>query len=118
MMKLHLNRKIFFLSKIIFFLLFLSFKSYSENSEINKSIVLGSEDAAIKVKIFSSFTCPHCANFHFNVVPELKKEYVDKGNVQLIFIDFPLDQAAFNASKLLHCADKNKQMKLLRDKQE
>ena len=43
------------------------------------------------------------------VVPEIKKEYVESGKAQLIFIDFPLDQAAFNASKLLHCVDqKNK----------
>ena len=33
--------------------------------------------------------------------------------VQIIFIDFPLDQAAFNASKLLHCLDNTKQIKFL-----
>jgi len=58
-------------------------------------------------------TCPHCANFHINVVPEIKKEYIKTGKVQLIFIDFPLDQGAFNASKLLHCLDKKKQILFL-----
>ena len=70
-------------------------------------------NAIVKIKIFSSFTCPHCASFHTNVIPKLKKEYVDSGAVQLIFIDFPLDQAAFNASKLLHCIDKKKQINFL-----
>ena len=48
-----------------------------------------------------------------DVVPKIKKNYVDSGKVQLIFLDFPLDQAAFNASKLLHCTDKSKQMNFM-----
>ena len=62
---------------------------------------------------FSSFTCPHCANFHINVIPEIKEKYIETGKVQLIFVDFPLDQVAFNASKLLHCLDKKKQIRFL-----
>jgi len=97
--------------KIVILYFILLFKCYAENSTINQTqVVLGSDDAIVKIKIFSSFTCPHCANFHFNVIPEIKKEFVDSGKVQLIFIDYPLDQAAFNASKLLHCTEKNKQM--------
>ena len=46
-------------------------------------------------------------------MPEIKKKYVESGKVQIIFIDFPLDIAAFNASKLLHCVDHNQQMNLL-----
>ena len=44
---------------------------------------------------------------------KIKKEYIDTGKAQLIFIDFPLDQIAFNASKLLHCLDKKKQISLV-----
>ena len=89
-------------------------KSYKENLDAqNNLIVLGNDQAPIKIKIFSSLTCPHCANFHIKVVPELKKEYIDSGKAQIIFIDFPLDEAAFNAAKLLHCSDKEKQMKFL-----
>ena len=47
------------------------------------------------------------------VVPEIKKNFVKSGKVQLIFIDFPLNQAAFNASKLLHCLEKDKQMNFM-----
>ena len=110
----NLNIKIFFLIKIILFFFIFSIKSYSDNLEKNDSlIVLGSDTAVVKIKIFSSLTCPHCANFHTKVVPEIKREYIDTGKVQLIFIDFPLDQAAFNASKILNCLDKTKQITFL-----
>ena len=110
----NLNTKISFLIKIIFFCFILSLKSYADNSDTNNSlVVLGSDKAIVKIKIFSSLTCPHCANFHIKIVPEIKKEYIDAGKVQLIFIDFPLDQVAFNASKILHCVDKKKQIKFL-----
>ena len=114
MIGLNLNIKIFFLIRVILFFAILSVKSYSDNLEKNDSlIVLGSDTAIVKIKIFSSLTCPHCASFHSKVVPEIKREYIDAGKVQLIFIDFPLDQAAFNASKILNCLDKAKQITFL-----
>ena len=76
-------------------------------------VVIGSNNALVKIKVFSSLSCPHCANFHIKVVPKIKKEYIESGKVQLIFIDFPLDQAAFNASKLLHCLDQKNQIGFL-----
>ena len=114
MIRFSSNTKIFFLIKIIFFYLILSIKCYSGNLNTNDSlIVLGLDEAKIKIKVFSSLTCPHCANFHIKVVPKIKKEYIDTGKAQLIFIDFPLDQVAFNASKILHCLDQNKQIAFL-----
>ena len=102
------------ITKIIIFCLIICLKVYADNSKpLNNKITIGPPDAAVKVKVFSSLTCPHCADFHINVVPKIKKEYVNSGKVQLIFIDFPLDQAAFNASKLLHCLDQKKQMDFL-----
>ena len=114
MIRSNLNIKLFFLIKIILFYFILSIKCYSDNSNASDSlVVLGSDKAIVKIKIFSSLTCPHCANFHIKIVPEIKREYIDTGQVQLIFIDFPLDQAGFNASKLLHCLDKKKQIAFL-----
>ena len=107
------NFKLFFIIKIILIYFILSFKSYSDSSTNNNLVVIGPNEAVVKIKIFSSFTCPHCADFHIKVVPKIKKKYVDVGKVQLIFIDFPLDQAAFNASKLLHCLDETKQVEFL-----
>jgi len=99
----------------LFLLVFLLFctKSYADVSGSKDLVVVGSDSAPIKIKIFSSLTCPHCADFHIKVIPEIKKNYVDSGKVQIIFIDFPLDLAAFNASKLIHCLSKNKQMEFL-----
>ena len=114
MIKSNLNLKLFFLIKICIIYLIICLQSYADDPKIQKNmIVIGSYDAIVKIKIFSSLTCPHCANFHIKVIPEIKKKYVKSGKVQLIFIDFPLDQAAFNASKLLHCLDKKKQMAFL-----
>ena len=114
MIRSNLNIKLFFLIKIISFYLILSIKCYSDDSSVSDSlVVLGSDKAIVKIKVFSSLTCPHCANFHIKIVPEIKREYVDNCKVQLIFIDFPLDQAGFIASKLLHCLDKKKQIAFL-----
>ncbi len=63
-----------FLLKIIFFYLIFCLKSYSSNENIDDSlIVIGSDDAPVKIKVFSSLTCPHCASFHINVISEIKK---------------------------------------------
>jgi len=109
-----LNTKLIFIIKIILIYSLFILKSYSDDGVIlNKFVVLGQNQAPIKIKVFSSFTCPHCAVFHINVVPEINKAYVEAGKVQLIFVDFPLDQVAFNASKLVHCLDKSKQILFL-----
>ena len=101
--------KLIFLIKVILIYLIFSLKSYSDN--INDDlVVLGLDEAPIKIKIYSSLTCPHCADFHINVIPKIKKKYVETGKVKVVFIDFPLDLAALNASKILHCAEKTKQM--------
>ena len=106
--------KIFFLLQILLIFLLICLKSFADNPKtLNNLIVLGADEAPVKIKIFSSLTCPHCASFHINVVSEIKKKYVDSGKVQLIFIDFPLDQIALNASILLHCLNQEKQMTFL-----
>ena len=106
-----LHIKLISLIKILIIYLIISTKSYAEDSKINKSMItVGSYEATVKIKIFSSLTCPHCANFHIKVVPEIMEKFVETGKVQLIFIDFPLDLAAFNASKLLHCIEQKKQI--------
>ena len=110
----NLNLKLLFLVKIFFIYFIICLKLYADNPKIPvDSIVLGTDNAPVKIKIFSSLTCPHCANFHIKIVSKIKKKYVESGKVQLIFIDFPLDQAALNASKLLHCLDQKKQISFL-----
>ena len=108
------NFRILFIVKIAIICFVFTLNSFADNSSTkNNLIVIGSDSAEIKIKIFSSLTCPHCANFHINVISKIREKYIESGKVQLIFIDFPLDQAAFNASKLLYCLDKKKQIAFL-----
>ena len=83
-------------------LIFLSTIS-SINAEEIKRIFVGNEDAKITIIAFESLTCSHCANFHKDIFPELKKEYLDTGLAKIEFRHFPLDAAAFNASKVSQC---------------
>ena len=68
-----------------------------------KTISEGSVDAKIKLIVFESLTCSHCADFHKKVYPGLKENFIDKGHVYTEFKNFPLDMAAMNASKIAHC---------------
>ena len=114
MIKSKINNSTTFLLKILTIYIIFFVKSYAvETKNENNFVMLGNSDAPVKIKIFSSLTCPHCASFHIEVVPKIVKNYVNSGSVQLIFIDFPLDQAAFNASKLLNCIDQKKQIEFL-----
>ena len=68
-----------------------------------KRIFVGDKDAKITIIAYESLTCSHCANFHKDVYPELKKNYLDTGLAKIEFRHFPLDIAAFNASKVSQC---------------
>ena len=74
----------------------------SINAEI-KRIISGNENAKITIIAYESLTCSHCANFHKDIYPQLKKEYIDTGLAKIEFRHFPLDIAAFNASKIAQC---------------
>ena len=66
-------------------------------------IVSGKENAKITIIAYESLTCSHCADFHKEIYPQLKKDFVDPGLVKIEFRHFPLDAAAFNASKIAQC---------------
>ena len=72
------------------------------NAEI-KRIVSGNLNAKISIIVYESLTCSHCANFHKDVYPQLKKDYLDTGIAKIEFRHFPLDIAAFNAAKIAQC---------------
>jgi len=98
-----------FFYKALFFILL----TFSVNAE-NKILNIGDSDAKITIKVFSSLTCPHCANFHKNIFENLKKEYIDKGVVRFEHHSFPLDLAALNAEIIIRChTDNNKKFQLL-----
>ena len=68
-----------------------------------KPIVVGNKNAKITIIAYESFTCSHCADFHINVYPELKRAYINTGIAKIEFRHFPLDVAALNASKISMC---------------
>ncbi len=98
--------------KKIFLILILFFGPISIlNAEENR-IIAGNKDAKITIIAYESLTCSHCADFHKNVYPQLKKDYIDTGLVKIEFRHFPLDVAAFNASKISQCKS-NESLKIL-----
>ena len=98
-----------FFYKILFFI----FLTFSVNAE-NKILAVGDSGAKIIIKVFSSLTCPHCANFHKNIFENLENEYVDKGIVRFEHHSFPLDLAALNAEIIIRChSNNNKRFQLL-----
>ena len=87
---------------LLFLIIFISTISNIYAEEI-KRIMEGNKDAKITIITYESLTCSHCADFHKNVYPELKKEYIDTDLVKIEFRHFPLDIQAFNASKVSQC---------------
>ncbi len=89
--------------KKILFVFSLFFLSVTSLNAETKRIVSGNDDARITIIAYESLTCSHCANFHKDVYPLLKKDYIDTGLAKIEFRHFPLDIAAFNASKIAQC---------------
>ena len=90
--------------KKIIFLIFIFFTTVlNVQAEEIIRITVGNKDAKITIIAFESLTCSHCANFHKDIYPLLKKEYIDTGLAKIEFRHFPLDIAAFNASKIAQC---------------
>jgi len=90
--------------------LFLTFstKTIADTSNSIQHIYEGNEDAKVIIITYESLTCGHCADFHKDVYPKLKKEFIDTGLVKIEFRHFPLDMAAFNASKIALCNNNGK----------
>ena len=96
-------KKIILLISIIFFY----FNYVFADTKI-KSLNEGNVDAKVSIIVYESLTCGHCADFHKEVYPKLKKDFIDKGLVKIVFKSFPLDLAALNASKIAHCKNDGK----------
>ena len=92
----------------IFLILVLFFGSINiSNAEVNR-IIAGNNDAKITIIAYESLTCSHCADFHKNVYPSLKTDFIDKGLVKFEHHAFPLDLAALNAEIVVRCHNDNK----------
>ena len=88
---------------ILLILFFFNYQTISISAENIKRIFEGNHNAKIKIIAYESLTCSFCADFHTDIYPDLKKDFIDKGLVKIEFRHFPLDLAAFNASKIAQC---------------
>ncbi len=89
--------------KKIYLLIFIFFGiTSSVNADTNR-LVSGEIDAKITIIAYESLTCSHCASFHKDIYPQLKKDFLDTGLAKIEFRHFPLDIAAFNAAKITQC---------------
>ena len=98
--------------KTIVLILILFFGSFNNLAAETKRIISGNENAKITIIAYESLTCSHCADFHKNIYPQLKKDYIDTGLAKIEFRHFPLDIAALNASKITQCKN-NQSLEIL-----
>lgn len=54
-----------------------------------QDIVFGDPDAPVTLIEYASWTCPACLVFHTRVLPDIKSNYIDTGQVKLVFREFP-----------------------------
>jgi len=94
----------------ILFIILFSFTTnlFADDNKSIKRISEGVKSAKITIIAYESLTCSHCADFHKNVYPDLKRDFIEKGLVKIEFRHFPLDIAAFNASKIGQCHNDKK----------
>ena len=76
-------------------------KSALEISE--DEFVIGNKDAPITIIEYASMSCSHCASFHNNTLPDIKKEYIDTGKVRMVFRDYPFNYPALLGSMMMRC---------------
>ena len=80
---------------------------WAANVPLDKAMAeksIGRADAPVTIYEYASLTCPHCAAFHNETLPLIKKNYIDTGKVRLVYNDFPLDSLALAASMVARCS--------------
>lgn len=70
--------------------------------------ILGDKDAPVTIIEYASLTCPHCMHFATDVLPAIKKKWIDTGKVKLVMRDYPLDGLALRAAMVARCAPPDK----------
>lgn len=86
----------------------IAFAEILSTEEALSERVIGNPEAPITIIEYASLTCPHCANFHANALPRIKKDWIETGKAKLVYRDYPLDKYAASASMIARCAPKDK----------
>ena len=76
--------------KKIFFLALFLIAPLNSNSESIKPILVGDKKSKVKIVVYESLTCSHCAEFHKKIYPQIKSEFIDKNKVLIEFRSFLL----------------------------
>ena len=101
------------MTKLIFKIILIFTIFFSAEAK-SKELGIGDVNSKVTIKVFSSLTCPACANFHSKIYYKLKKDFIDKGLVKFEHHPFPLDIAALNAEIILRChGDNSERFQLL-----
>ena len=90
--------------------LFLAPAAQADILPVNEALAersIGAADAPVTIYEYSSLGCPHCASFHRDTLPQIKKDYIDTGKIRLVLIDFPLGGRALTAALVARCAPKD-----------
>lgn len=81
------------------------------NFKTDKAI--GDKNAPLTLFEFSSLGCSHCADFHLNILPELKKDFVDNGKLKIVFVNFPLEAKSMKGAMISECLTADKKEKFI-----
>ena len=101
------------MTKLILKIILIFTVFFSVEAKSNE-VSIGDVNSKVTIKVFSSLTCPACANFHSKIFYQIKEEFIDKGLVRFEHHPFPLDLAALNAEIIVRChVDNTKKFKLL-----
>lgn len=76
-------------------------------------LCMGNPDAPVTMVEFASLTCPHCATFHNQILPEIKKQYIETGKVRLVFSNYVFNVYDMAASKIVRCGGPTRAFPLL-----
>ena len=97
----------FILVIAVFFILFTATSSFAGKASLSEAMAeksIGSPSAPITMVEYSSLTCSHCAAFHIDTLPSIKRDYIDTGKVRMVFWDFPLGNLALAATMIARCS--------------
>ena len=71
-------------------------------------MVKGAADAPIEVIEYASYTCPHCATAHANLLPQLQENYIDTGKIRFVYREVYFDKFGVWASLIARCGGQEK----------
>jgi protein-disulfide isomerase len=78
-------------------------QSLEEKGYAIGDMALGDPDAPVTIIEYASLTCPHCATFHNESWPTIKRDYVETGKVRFVFRDVYFDQFGLWGAMLARC---------------